>query len=349
MADYAAALLCEIEMEAPAYDDYEVRTVFFGGGTPSVLAAEDVERILCKLREMFHFAGNNEVEITIEVNPGTITGVVLKKYQEIGINRISFGLQSAHDDELKLLGRIHTYGEFLSLYQEARALGFGNLNIDLISALPNQSFASFKETLRRVTSLKPEHISAYSLIIEPNTPFYEKYAFMATEAGQMAAEEKERKIYYHTKSYLESKNIMRYEISNYAKPGFECQHNLTYWRRGDYVGFGLGAASLVDNKRWSNSSDLKMYNLARTSLKEKLQVLSLKEQMEEFMFLGLRLTEGININHFKNIFAQDINECYGSVLLKLKEQNLIQISDHIILTGYGVDVSNYVFTQFLWD
>ena len=376
MADYVAALLSEMEAEALSYQGYEVRTVFLGGGTPSVLAPGQIEAILCKLKDRFCFGGPTEPEITIEVNPGTITSVTLKKYQAAGINRISFGLQSADENELKLLGRIHTYEEFLSAYHWARNLGFENINIDLMSALPGQSFSSFKATLEKVAALEPEHISVYSLMLEPGTPFYEKYVSRTEKAHEIADEEEVRKIDSFTKSYLEAKNIKRYEISNYAKPGFFCRHNLTYWRRGDYVGFGLGAASMVDNKRWSNTSDLKSYimiyrhfesaNADRKktasasgssaagknislSPKEKLQVLSIKEQMEEFMFLGLRLTQGVDINHFKNTFRCDIQECYGPVLRRLEAQNLIRTGENIRLTAYGTDISNYVLAQFLLD
>ncbi|MCL2717899.1 MAG: radical SAM family heme chaperone HemW [Lachnospiraceae bacterium] len=378
-ADYTKALLQEIEIEALAYQDYQVKTVFIGGGTPSILPAENIEAILCKLKSSFNFAANDDTEITIEINPGTITGVILSKYRAAGINRLSFGLQSANNNELKLLGRIHTYDEFLSTYNEARNLGFQNINIDLISAIPGQSFSSWKQTLEKVSGLLPEHISAYSLIIEPGTSFHEIYAGGNDKAREIVGEEQERQIYHYTKSYLEAKNNSRYEISNYAKPGYECKHNLTYWRRGDYVGFGLGASSLIDNKRWSNISDLKSYimiyqnkqvapggddskkidsqfslndsnnsSFLLSGCKEKLQVLSLKEQIEEYMFLGLRLTEGVNKKHFKKTFGHEINEFYESVLLKLKEQKLIEVGEYITLTAYGVDVSNYVLAEFLF-
>lgn len=366
-ADYIESLLHEIEIEAPSYRDYEVRTIFIGGGTPSVLPAENIVEILCKLKTLFQFSAIISPEISIEINPGKITSDMLSQYRGAGINRLSFGLQSTFDEELKMLGRIHTYQEFLSTYQNARNLGFDNINIDLISSIPNQSITSWKDTLRRVILLEPEHISAYGLIIEPGTPFHEKYGLKKSDAIESAEEEQESEIYHATKSVLESNNNMRYEISNYARPGYECRHNLTYWRRGDYVGFGLGASSLIDNKRWSNIVHLKSYitiyqgkcrpladnktlKNVKPTVKEKLQVLSIKAQIEEFMFLGLRLTEGIHLTSFKKIFGRDINEYYAPILFKLKEQKLIHIDEKTIaLTPYGIDVSNYVLAHFLFD
>ncbi|MCL2050737.1 MAG: radical SAM family heme chaperone HemW [Lachnospiraceae bacterium] len=352
MTDYVAALIYEIEMEAPKYRDYEVQTVFFGGGTPSILPGDMIMAILCKLQKAFTFSPTKQPEITIEINPGTITGVILSKYKAAGINRLSFGLQSANAKELKRLGRIHNYGEFLSTYKKARELGFQNINIDLIQAIPGQTFRSWKKTLKKAARLKPEHISAYSIIIEPGTIFGDKYADGQPEAYEIADEKTDRQIYHYTKKYLEKKNNIRYEISNYARPGYECRHNLTYWRRNDFLGFGLGASSLIGNKRWKNISELKSYIMiylgGKQPEKEELQVLSLKDQIEEYMFLGLRVTEGVNICHFEKTFKQDIYDFYGPLLQKLKEQKLISISDNnITLTSYGIDISNYVLAQFL--
>jgi len=366
-SNYVAALLREIEIEADAYQDYEVQTIFIGGGTPSVLSVEEIEAILCKLKKTFNLKSENDIEITIEINPGTVTSVILSKYKELGINRLSFGLQSTKNKELRILGRIHSFEEFLSTYHEARKIGFTNINIDLISAVPGQSKLSWQETLKIVTDLNPEHISAYGLIFEPETRFYEKYVSRKNEADEIVDEETERQIYHYTKEFLESKNYTRYEISNYSRPGYECKHNMVYWKRGDYVGFGLGAASLVNNKRWKNITDLESYimiyqsdkndrgeeNTSRlqkkSNIKEKTQVLSLREQIEEFMFLGLRLTEGVNRVHFKELFGKDVDEIYGTTLEKLEAQKLLFNGSNISLKSFGVDISNYVMAEFLLD
>jgi len=366
-SNYVTALLREIEIEAVAYQDYEIRTIFIGGGTPSVLSVEELEVILCKLKKTFIFASEADIEVTIEINPGTVTSVILSKYKELGINRLSFGLQSTKNKELRILGRIHSFEEFLSTYHEARKIGFKNINIDLISAVPEQSLTSWQETLSIISTLNPEHISAYSLIIEPGTAFYEKYVSRNGKAIEIADEETERQIYHYTKEYLETNNYKRYEISNYSKPGYECKHNIVYWRRGDYVGFGLGAASMVSNKRWSNITDIESYIMIyqneeinksgkntsilkkNASAKEKTQLLSLREQIAEFMFLGLRLTEGVNRVRFKELFGKDIDEIYGTTLEKLEAGQLINNGCNVSLTSYGVDVSNYVMAEFLLD
>lgn len=355
---YTAALLNEIELEAVHYYDYEVSTVFIGGGTPSVLPYDCVEAIMRKLREHYRFSDSkkNYPEVTIEVNPGTITGDIFYRYRDAGINRLSIGLQSANESELRMLGRSHTFEEFLLAYHDARGSGFTNINIDLISSLPSQSLESWNNTLNKVISLNPEHISVYGLIAEAGTLFYEKYFAAISKNNEAAEEEMDRLIYYHTKDVLQENNYIRYEISNHAKPGYECRHNLMYWKRGDYAGFGLGASSMVNNRRWSNISDLKSYIMIYSdsgkdislSAKEKCVDLSLNEQIEEYMFLNLRLTEGVNKESFRRIFNQDIDDVYSVVLEKLSGQKLININSHISLTTYGIDISNYVLAQFLF-
>jgi oxygen-independent coproporphyrinogen-3 oxidase len=299
-------------------------------------------------------------EITIEVNPGTLSPKALRRYREAGINRLSIGLQSIFNQDLIFLGRPHTYEDFLATYHEAREADFGNINIDLIQSLPNHTQALWNETLEKVVELAPEHISAYGLSIEANT------LLAAMEGVNTPSEEEDRAIYRQTKAFLATKNYTRYEISNYARYGYECQHNLTYWQRGDYLGFGLGAASLVENVRWRNVKGLFNYmeviesgypqngdNFGRETRTdvcpyEEKHTLSTNEQMEEFMFLGLRLTDGVNRRHFRETFGREMDEVYGNALKRLAALGLIEDAGECVrLTDQGVDVSNRVLAEFL--
>lgn len=329
--------------------DREVTTVFLGGGTPSVLTGNQICRIFDVLHETFRFA--DETEITIEANPGTVTEEKLLAYRRCGVNRISFGLQSTDAEELKLLGRIHTFEEFLESYYLARKLGFHNINIDLMSAIPKQTLKSWEQTLERVIRLEPEHISAYSLIVEEGTPFYERYGEGSLGEKELPGEDEEREIYYRTKELLNEAGYERYEISNYARRGYECRHNLGYWERKEYLGFGLGAASLVGEVRYRNTEHLQEYLQYAGSpeqIREEVQQLSIQEQMEEFMFLGLRKTEGVSEKEFLDSYGTSMEQCYGRELGKLTEEGLLQRNDgRIRLTDRGIDVSNYVFSEFL--
>lgn len=350
-------LICEeIEKEAVCYPDYRGATVFFGGGTPTALTPEQLDIILCKLRENFFMDQSHEdTEITLECNPGTVTKEDLLKLRTAGFNRLSIGLQSANNTELQMLGRIHTWEDFLGTYMSAREAGFRNINVDLMAALPGQRVKDYVNSLERVTDLRPEHISAYSLIIEEGTPFFERYGEADRERERDGAdqkhllptEEEERRMYELTKEILEAKGYHRYEISNYALPGFACRHNMAYWKREDYLGFGLGAASLMDNYRFTKSRELREYEMAE-GFHRNLQQLSPSGQMEEFMFLGLRLTEGISAEKFEKCFHVPIEEIFGEVLIKLEKQGLLaRNGDRIFLTERGIDVSNMVLAEFL--
>ena len=343
-------LLCdEIEACKGKTEEYQVSTVFFGGGTPSVLSGKQIERIMQSLRENLQFRW--DAEITLEANPGTVSEEKLHSYKKAGINRLSIGLQSVHDEELKLLGRIHTYSEFLTTYHMARKCGFQNINIDLISAIPGQTVESWCETLQTVLALAPEHISAYSLIIEPRTPFYDMYGEDSGEnTGQikLPSEDDERIMYWKTKEILAEAGYARYEISNYAKPGFECRHNIGYWQRTPYLGFGTGAATLFEEKRYTNPPDIETY---RISFDNKFhgEMLSREEQMEEFMFLGLRMMRGISKTAFHEMFGKEIENVYGEQICKLKDIKLLEEkADRIYLTEKGIDVSNAVFVEFMF-
>lgn len=349
---YVSSLLEEIRAHASKQklvSDYEVTTIFLGGGTPSVLETNQIQRIFEILNTCFKIS--QDAEITIEANPGTVTVEKLEAYKQCGINRISFGLQSTNNEELKLLGRIHTNEEFLESYQLARACGFDNINVDLISAIPKQTVSSWEETLQNVIGLEPEHISAYSLIVEEGTPFAKVYGEGCPKEDDLPREEEERVIYYRTEELLEKAGYHRYEISNYAKEGKECKHNLGYWERKEYLGIGLGAASLIDNIRYKNTDDLLCYlehSRDLHAIQENTEKLSLKEQMEEFMFLGLRKMEGVLVGEFENTFGKNIDECYGVQIQKLVEQGLLERKNgRVMLTKRGIDVSNYVFGEFL--
>lgn len=406
---YLRALKQEIREQAARYREYEVQTVFIGGGTPTAVPCENLCEVLKTVFTCYRV--NPHAEISMEANPGTVTKEALLSYRKAGINRISIGLQSADDVELKLLGRIHTYRDFQQTYRWAQEAGFTNINLDIMSALPGQSVENYKKTLETVLSLNPQHISAYSLIVEEGTPFYEKYGqesekLQATGEKQpdLPSEEEEREMYALTEKLLAAAGYHRYEISNYALPGRECRHNLVYWKRGNYVGFGLGAASMVENVRFENIREMQEYlaeyagmpdaepvfaevaqgdaqalsNEQELSLRddthsENAQVLSTwedvnsgetqqifqgenvhplspQEQMEETMFLGLRLTEGVSKAEFHRQFGVSMEQIYGEVIQENIAQGLLaDEAGYVCLTREGMDLSNYVMAQFLLD
>lgn len=333
--------------------DQAVVSVFIGGGTPSVLEPKQIQKIMKTVFECYNVLP--DAEITIEANPGTVDFEKLKAYKECGINRISFGLQSANDEELKLLGRIHSFAQFEKNFHLARKAGFENISVDLMSALPKQTLESWKHTLQKVVNLSPEHISAYSLIIEEGTPFYEAYKEEderragGEDTKILPNEDTERAITDWTKEYLESHGYHQYEISNFGKQGKESVHNIGYWIRREYVGFGLGAASLIENVRYANSSSMEEY-LSKGRDAQEIQPLLQKECMEEQMFLGLRMTEGVSKPLFLEAFGQAIEEVYGDVLQELKEQGLLEEDDQRVwLTPRGMDISNYCMAEFLLE
>lgn len=389
-ARYVQALCREIEIESGRYPDYEVESVYLGGGTPSLFPGEWVERIMDVLRR--HYRLSAACEISMEANPGTLTWDKLKAIKAGGVNRLSIGLQSANDRELSALGRIHTWEDFLRSYELAAQAGFGNLNVDLMSGIPGQTLGSWEESLNRVRLLSPhpKHISAYSLIIEEGTPFFEN-------RPELPEEDTEREMYKITRDILSDCGYGRYEISNYALPGYECRHNISYWRRKNYLGFGIGAASLIENVRFRNTSDRQAYEAfyldgfqkiggfgtkpVWDSVKVEKQLLSIEEQMEEFLFLGLRMSRGVNVGEFFRCFGRRIDEVYPGIVDDFCQKGLLQRrksgkslgtpeggsargiapafvfdgqegdreaeEEWISLTDYGVDISNYVMVEFL--
>ena len=377
--DVKRAYFDELDKEIRAFDftGYAVDSVYFGGGTPSSVPSAYIAGALDCLRS----AARTEdgCEITVECNPESLTGDKVADYAACGVNRLSIGLQSADDRELEMLGRIHTFREFLDTWETVRKAGFCNVNVDLISAIPGQTEESWEHTLRTVAELGPEHLSAYSLIIEEGTPFYEKYGSRDNDRHTAGAlplpdEDTERQIYQMTGEILETYGYHRYEISNYAKQGYECRHNLGYWDRKQYLGLGLGAASLVEGQRFHNTADMRRYmeifgegecGLAvhagagqplngetGTALQgpaaEETETLSVEDRMEEFMFLGLRKTEGISCRKFQENFGKSIEEVYGDQISRFKGLGLMKKEgDRLSLTEHGIDVSNAVFAEFI--
>ena len=349
--DYVNALIKEIEIYSKELQEYKVQTIYIGGGTPSSIDSELIGMILEKIKESFDICDNPE--ITIEVNPGTLLNKKAEDYKRMGINRISMGLQSANNEELRILGRIHTYEEFLESYNLLRSVGFDNINIDVMSAIPNQSVESYIDTLNKVISLRPEHISSYSLIIEEGTYFYN-----IQDELKLVSEDDEREMYYKTKEILQNRGYERYEISNYALKGMESKHNSSYWTGVDYIGFGVGASSYLNGYRYDRIQDinkyievydkLSNYLIAEKNIECNKQYLTLQNKMEEYMFLGLRMTKGISKTRFKELFDKDINEVYGNVIDKYVSMKLLNEEKDILqLTDKGIDVSNIVLADFL--
>ena len=344
---YAKRLMEDIGVMGKRYGEIPVETIFIGGGTPSVPDSGLIVEIMEHVRHAFHVADG--AEISMEANPGTVTREKLTDYRKAGINRLSFGLQSANDQELKLLGRIHTWAEFLESFTLARECGFANLNIDLMSALPGQTCESWKETLSRVTDLDPEHISAYSLIIEDGTPFGERYG---SEEGRtlLPDEDSEREMYHETKRFLKDCGYERYEISNYAKPGRECRHNIGYWTGVPYLGLGLGASSYLDGCRFTVNPDMKQYLEEKPGMFADIEKLTKKDMEEEFFYVGLRMTAGVSLSEFERRFGISAKEVYpGLMETFVKEKAAHFEGDRFVLTDYGLDVSNYIMAQFLQD
>ncbi len=323
-----------------------VKSIYFGGGTPNILSSEWITRILCKLKRLFTI--EKDAEISIELNPGVYEEKErhreLEALKEAGINRISIGLQSACAAELKRLGRIHDLTAFLKLYEEALNCGFENINVDLMTGIPLQTCDSFARTLEKVLELRPKHISAYSLIVEEGTPFGE----VPLKSLDLPDEDEEYEIYLMTRRVLKQAGYERYEISNYALPGYECAHNLVYWDRGDYLGLGLGAASLIGDLRFSNTGQLQKYLSAPGDARENIHKLTEKEAMEEFMFLGLRKTAGVSRADFKRAFGYDMDEIYGEIIAGEEGAGLMEEDgDMVRLTERGMDAANRVMSKFL--
>lgn len=346
-ARYVEALCREISGRAG--EVFVLDTIFLGGGTPSLLTARQLEQILEAVRTNFKVLP--DAEISMEVNPGTADVQKLRAYRELGVNRLSIGVQSFREEELRLLGRIHTAEQAEKVVREARQAGFDNLNLDLMSALPGQTLREWKQNLAKAAALGPEHISAYSLILEEGTPLYA--AYKRGTLPPLPGEEEDRAMYHCTEEDLSKYGYFRYEISNYARSGRECRHNCGYWTGHEYLGLGLGASSLLCGERFHEPGDMQEYlsEIDRGGwgrLRRDREVLTLQDRMEEFMFLGLRMTAGVSDVEFEARFGATIREIYGEVLRRHMAQGVIEWHDgRIMLTKYGLDVANYVMADYI--
>lgn len=392
---YVNALCEEIRANKENAEEYTVETVYFGGGTPSVLSVEQLGKIFGTILETFSVRGFEDekpgkkekkekkksrfgkknaeepmlaetpeerlqrvlagelAEITIEVNPGTADKEKLAALYELGFNRLSMGLQSAVASELSCLGRIHTKEQFAECVKAAREAGFRNISGDLMSGLPSQTEGTLEESIRFLLAQQPEHISVYSLQIEDGTEFAKRYGEEGAEKTKLPDEDADRAMYELTGKLLEEAGYTRYEISNYAKPGFESRHNSSYWTGREYLGIGLGASSLMSNARFHNTTEMEAYLAGAVdpfSLREDMERLVQKELMEEFMFLGLRMCKGIEKAEFKRRFKCDIETIYGDVMKRLVSQGVLtEAEGRVFLTPRGIDVSNVVLAEFLLD
>ena len=343
ISGYTDALCTQIEREAPSYTGVAFDSVFLGGGTPSLLSVEDISHLFKTVRDSLYIAEN--AEITIEANPDTITEERLKAWRECGINRLSIGLQSTDNEMLKTLGRIHSFEDFKRGFVLARELGFDNINVDLMYALPNQSTNALIKTLECVCELSPDHISAYCLKIEPSTPFSKMELALPDEDTQY-------EMYNELCTYLSSQGYEQYEISNFAKNGHRCAHNLKYWQREEYVGLGPCAHSFFDGVRYSYEGDTSKYIAEISSggvpdrLAEECNELTLDEKIDEYVMLRLRLCDGVDENEFKTLFGKELFLCYDFDKY-VQSGHMKKTKTGIAFTPKGFFVSNYILSQIL--
>ena len=360
---YVMSLCKEIQYGGQQLRSVAVSSIYIGGGTPSWLDWDLMGQILDAIYS--YFTVKEDAEISIECNPGTVTNAKFAAYRHMGINRLSIGLQSANAEELKILGRVHDYKRFLHTFDMARKNGFDNINVDIMTGLPHQTGEKLMNTLESVIQLRPEHISAYSLIVEEGTPFFERYEedvkrqHLGEPTINLPDEDTEYGLYKMTQRVLESHGYHQYEISNYAKEGYRCEHNVIYWKRKPYLGVGIGAASLIENIRGTNVRDIYDYMKRCDELQGEEELsplwdsrieLSRYDAMEEFMFLGLRMNEGVTREEFQKNFGCSIEGIYGNQLKKLKQEELLVLeAGRIRLTEKGTDLSNYALAHFLFE
>ena len=355
---YVKKLIEEIEENRDLLKNNFISTIYIVGGTPSSIKPEFIKKILDKIYEICEISQISEkikIETTIEVNPGTTTRNNLQLYKNCGINRLSIGLQSTNDTILETIGRIHNYKQFLDTYKWAKEAGFKNINVDLMLGLPGQDIETLKESLENIVNLQPmpNHISVYSLIVEEGTKIEQNINLGKLK---LPDDEEERKQYHYTKNYLELNGYKHYEISNFAKPGFESKHNMNCWKQKQYVGFGVAAHSYVNGIRYANTTDLKEYLNIKENPKEKnfKKIKTVEEKQnkfdmeKEFMMLGLRKLEGISISKFEEKFGENPIYLFRNELQKLVEENLLEVDlDDIRLTNKGLDFANLVWEEFV--
>lgn len=347
--DYIQALINEIKIKSEEFSNEEVSTIYIGGGTPSYIDSKYIIKIINTIKENYQVNIKN-IEVTLEVNPGTVTKEKLTDYINCGINRISIGLQSTNNELLKQIGRIHTYEKFLETYNLAKETGFKNINVDLMLALPNQTIEQLEESVYKVIELQPGHISLYSLILEEGTKLFVDY-----EQGKLnlPSDEEERTMYWRTKKILEEAGYTHYEISNFAKDGYKSIHNVDCWEQKNYLGFGIAAHSYIENTRYSNIIETKQYieNIKNNKIKENKviqEIQNTNSMQKEFIMLGLRKIEGIKVSDFKNKFIQNPIYLYRKEFNELVENELVIIEEDIIkLTNKGIDFANIVWEKFI--
>lgn len=349
--EYIDTVCLEILQNAEILSEYNISTIYFGGGTPSLIKVEYIEKILNTLK-LFVTDEKEIKEITIEINPNSASLDKLEKYYNLGINRLSIGLQSTHDKILRNIGRLHTFNDFKEVLKNANAVGFKNISVDLIYPLPGLNLSGFRETLNSMIKLKDEfnikHISVYNLEVHENTrlDFSLKEGFVS-----LCNEDEEYKMREELNKRLQDNGFVKYEISNYAYPGFESKHNLCYWNQEKYIGFGVNASSFFNLKRYRNTSNIDKYidgiknNKNIVVETEELDKLSL---MKEYIILKLRLSKGVEISEFKQKFGTDIFDIFNTEFNSLKKDNLVNItSKNISLTNRGEEVANIVWEMFV--
>ena len=342
--EYIASVKKEIDLQKIKS---EITTIYIGGGTPSYIDSKYIKEILTQIKKK---NVSSNAEITIEVNPGTVTLEKLECYKDAGVNRLSIGLQSTQDELLKQIGRIHNFEQFLDTYKKARQVGFKNINVDLMLGLPNQRIKDLKESLESIVNLQPEHISVYSLIIEDGTPIANKI-----EQGelQLPDEDIERNMYWYVKNTLELNGYNHYEISNFSKKGYESKHNMNCWYQKEYIGIGVAAHSYRDITRYSNTENLGEYirNVQKENLERNRIIHEIQKEddiKKEYMILGLRQIDGVQISKFKEKFGENPIYIFRNELKKLSEQKLICVDDNNIkLTNKGIDLANLVWEEFV--
>ena len=354
--DYIECLLYEIkevgegnnlDAENGLDELVNVKTIYIGGGTPSIIDSKYIIDIINTIKNSFRM--DKQVEITIEINPGTCTKEKLQDYYNSGINRLSIGLQAADDNLLKQLGRIHNYNVFLNTYKMATKIGFNNINVDLMLGIPNQNMSILEDSINKVTKLKPQHISVYSLIVEEGTNLSKD---IENGIYTLPEDEEERDMYWNMKKILKGKGFNHYEISNFAKPGFASKHNLDCWNQKEYMGFGAGAHSYTDDLRYSNTDSVEEYIYNTRIGKSEDNLIFHEKQdkmskMKEYMILGLRKIEGVNCFDFITKFRKNPKDVFSEELNKLADLGLLDIEKNIKLTDKGIDLANIVWEEFI--
>lgn len=335
--------LCEEIRTYLRDEEFKLKTVFIGGGTPTVIKYQNIGRIIDLIVPYI----KKDAEITMECNPESIDKISIREYYAMGINRLSIGLQAKQNELLETIGRIHSFEDFLYSYSIIRNQGFKNINIDLMFSLPGQTMDMWNETLENICSLKPEHISCYSLILEESTPLYS-----LIKSGKLTVpdEDVDRNMYHLAEKVFSNLGYKQYEISNFAKEGYKCVHNLIYWKNGEYLGVGAGSHSKINSKRFWNVKDVKQYIdkiKNKKSCIEGFENINIDEDMWETILLNLRLNEGINISEFNKKYEKDFMSIYGDVVIELQKEDLLEKKgDKIVLTERGRDLSNIVFIKF---